>query len=175
MAVDEIRGDRSYTGNVNFGGTVNLPSGTLTDTMVSASAAIAATKQVGRMSYTHAQYAGTDVVTRTEEIAIARATSSTSGSILTFSATCSTAPTGGDKAFTVDLKRSTGAGAFASILSAVLTFNSTKTSRVVYTATLSSTTFTVGDIFQVVVTTSGSTGSQGQGLLCQLWLDEAPS
>lgn len=168
---DEIRGDRIYTGAVQFGGTVTLPDSNITNAKVSASAAIAATKTVNRFAVSCKQWAGTAVAARTEEIHAARA----AGSIVSFEVTNSTIPTGGDLAFTVDLKRSTAEGAFASILSAVLTFDSSKVARRIYTATLSSTTFIDGDIFQVVVAVSGSTGTQGLGLCCTLNIDENPS
>lgn len=176
MPVSEDRGDHIWSGTNSFSGPLSLTDGTITNAMVNSAARIAATKLINRLPYTYRQKTGTDVATATEDIAIARAgTSTTTSTILSFEATCTTAPTGGDKAFTVDLQRSTSEGAFATVLSSVLTFDNTKTSRRVYTATLSSLTFLDGDIFRVIVTTSGSTGSQGQGLLCELRLDEQPS
>ena len=176
MPLSEERGDNNWSGTNTFTGALTLTAGTVTNAMVNSAAAIAATKLINRLVYTHAQKTGTVVAAATEEIAIARAgTANTTSTILSFEVTCSTVPTGGDLAFTVDLHRSTAEGAFATVLSAPLTFDSSKVARRVYTATLSATTFIDGDIFRVVVTTSGSTGTQGNGLLCELRLDEQPS
>lgn len=87
-----------------------------------------------------------------------------------------TAPTGGDLAYTVDIKKSTGAGAFATILTGVVTVNSSSTSRTVQFATLSGTPALVrGDALQVVIATSGSTGTQGAGVDVTIRIRENPA
>lgn len=87
-----------------------------------------------------------------------------------------TAPTGGDLAFTVDIKKSTGAGAFATILTGVVTVNSSSTSRTVQFATLSGTPALVrGDALQVVIAVSGSTGTQGAGVDVTIRIRENPA
>lgn len=86
------------------------------------------------------------------------------GSVVEVSVTPVTAPTGGDLAFTVDIKKSTGAGAFATILTGVVTVNSSSANRTAQYATLSGTpTLVRGDLLQIVVAVSGSTGTQGAG------------
>lgn len=124
-----------------------------------------------RHAVSYGQKNGTDVTTETKMVHIAKA----AGTIQTIEVVSATAPTGGDKAFTVDLHKSTGGGAFATVLSAVVTVNSSDTDRVIEAGTLSTATYADGDIFAIVVTTSGSTGSQGQGLCVTVNFDEQPS
>jgi hypothetical protein len=81
-----------------------------------------------------------------------------SSTILSFSAVINvTLPTGGDFV-KVDLKKSTGAGAFATVLSAVITLNSGSTLLVAQAAALSNAALTTGDQLAIVVTTSGTSG-----------------
>lgn len=98
------------------------------------------------------------------------------GEVVEVSVTPITAPTGGDLAFTVDIKKSTGAGAFASILSAVETVDSSSVNRTAQYATLSGTPALVrGDLLQVVIATSGSTGTQGAGVDITIRIRENPN
>lgn len=96
------------------------------------------------------------------------------GQILVGNVWITTAPTGGDKAFTVDIQKSTGGAAFATILNSTVTVDNTDTNRTTDVMSLAGTSFVAGDAFQVVVATSGTTGSQGQGLLVQLLVYMAP-
>lgn len=123
----------------------------------------------------YVQNEGSDVATQTQLIYTCKAASG--GLIRKLFITPSTAPTGGDKQFTVDVKKSTGGGAFATILSGVVTISSADTSRVQQDATSSVNTDTLvtGDILQIVITASGSTGSQGQGVLVEVVVDEFTS
>lgn len=87
-----------------------------------------------------------------------------------------TAPTGGDLAYTVDIKKSTGAGVFASILSSVVTVNSSSVDRTAQTATLSGTpALAAGDALQIVIATSGSTGTQGAGVVVTIRIRMNPA
>lgn len=85
-----------------------------------------------------------------------------------------TAPTGGDKQFTVDVQKGNQASTFATILSSVVTIDSSKSDRQVVVATLASSALADGDTLRVVVTASGSTGSQAQGLIVTITLRENP-
>lgn len=131
---------------------------------------IGRTKVVHEVIVRYAQDAGADVATKTSPIHIAYK----DGAIVGVEVMCITAPIGGDKAFTVDVKKGNQAGAFATILSSVVTVNSSKADREVSAATLSTTTYSDGDSFEVVVTTSGTTGIQGIGLIVTLILGENP-
>lgn len=72
----------------------------------------------------------------------------------------------------VDLQKSTGGGAYASVLSSTYTMNSSKTARTVYAATLSSTAFAANDIFKVVWTVSGTSAAD---LLVSVHGDVSPA
>lgn len=90
-----------------------------------------------------------------------------SGFVKSVKVRCFTAPDGGDKQYTVDVqKRPAASAVWTTILSAVLTFvdadanNTTKEAAI----TAAAQQFAENDAFRVVVTASGTTGSQGQGL-----------
>lgn len=88
---------------------------------------------------------------------------------------CQTAPTGGNKAFTVDLKWGNQSTAFASALSAVITVDSSVADREVKVGTITTTDYADGDTLQLVITTSGTTGSQGRGCIVTVKGSEDPS
>jgi hypothetical protein len=147
---------------------IQIPYGAITNAEISASAAIAASKVVHRECSAYGQAIGSVVAAATMAVRVAR----TSGAIKEFRVAWLTAPTGGDKAFTVDLQLSTGGGAFATCLSAVVTVNNTKSDNGTATGTLTTTTFATGDILKVVVATSGSTGTQGYGMIAEVFCEE---
>jgi len=98
------------------------------------------------------------------------------GDVVEVSVTPITAPTGGDLEFTVDIRKSTGAGAFATILSSVETVDNTSTTRTAQYATLSGTpTLARGDLLQLVIAVSGSTGAQGIGVNVTIRYRENPT
>jgi len=158
-----IPGDVLIGGNLQAN-TMTLATSSITDANVASAAAISYLKVTHMLLADYAQDSGADVATKTNAIYCCR---SASGAVVfDVAVVVDTAPTGGDKAYTVDVKRSTGGGAFATILTGVVTVNSSSTTRSVNVASITGTTFTLvqGDILQVVVTASGSTGSQGQGV-----------
>lgn len=77
------------------------------------------------------------------------------------------APTGGDKKYTVDIHKGTPAVAYATILTAPLEISvaASSANRTAQYASIDSTKkdFVRGNSTKLVVTASGSTGSQGQG------------
>ncbi len=93
--------------------------------------------------------------------------------MLEFDVALTTPPTGAMQ-FTVDLQRSTAGGAFASILTGPVTITSANTARQTVQAALAATAYLAGDQFQVVVTPSGGSGTQAQGLAASLWVRENP-
>lgn len=148
---------------------IAIPAGSLTDDAIAANAAIAAAKLVQEITGKAAQNGGADVAAATVPIHAAYK----AGTVVGFRVALLAAPTGGDKAFTVDLKKSTGGGAFATILSAVVTIDNSKANNTTYSGTVSSGAYSAGDIFQVVIAVSGSTGSQGQGVIAEAIFHEA--
>lgn len=164
-------GNATFADDVVFVGTVTLPDGTITNAMVNSGASIAAAKAVHRSPIVYYQAEGSDVASATASIYHAR----TAGEIVAVEVCPITAPTGGDKQFTVDVKNGDASTAFASVLSAVVTVDNTSVDKTPQTGTVSSATIADGDILQVVVTASGSTGSQGQGVTVVIWVNENPS
>jgi hypothetical protein len=96
------------------------------------------------------------------------------GTVIGVEVVALTAPTGGDKAFTVDVKKGNQATPAATILNSVITVNSTKADREVVVGSLATTAYADGDFLEVVVTASGSTGTQGTGLVVVVTVAESP-
>lgn len=149
-------------------GLLYLPAGSVGDAHIDATDPLSTNKVTHQHAATYAQASGAVVADATQLFYIARAT----GTIAAMKVAIDTAPTGGDKAYTVDLKKSTGGGAFASILSAVVTVNSSSTSLSVVAGTLSTATYAASDIFEIVVDASGSTGTQGYGVCVLVEFEE---
>ncbi len=114
----------------------------------------------------------TDITALSQCVHIARA----AGTVTAVEITPNVAPTGGNKKWTVDVLRSTGAAAFATILTAAKDIDNATSDRTPVVASLDSTKtdYVDSDILQIVVTVTGSTGSQGQGGVVKVWLDEGP-
>jgi hypothetical protein len=138
---------------------VSIPDGVVAEESLQQNANLDAElfERFASIHYTQAD--GVNVATETRVVYTARK-AGTLDSLYVFP----TAAPDGDFSYTVDMKKSTGAGAFASILSAVVTVNSSSTDRTLQTGTISTPTFVANDSFQVVVTAAGSSGNQGQGL-----------
>lgn len=81
----------------------------------------------------------------------------------------------GDRTASIDFQKSSGGGSFATILSAPMAISSATAIRTAVTAAMSNTTILDGDVFKVVVTVAGSTGTQPQGLLLVIHFDGNPS
>ena len=87
-----------------------------------------------------------------------------------------TAPTGGDLQYTVDIQKAADASAsYASILTSVVTMSSADSDNTAEDGTITTTTAAAGDALRVVITTSGSTGTQGAGASVIIVLSEEPS
>ena len=96
--------------------------------------------------------------------------------ILAIEVACVDSPSGGDKAFTVDLKKADqDVPTPATVLSGVINYSSTQADCEVETGTISSSSLVAGDSLLAVIAVSGSTGVQGQGLIVTVWVDETPS
>lgn len=89
---------------------------------------------------------------------------------------CQDAPSaeeGDDKAFTVDVKLTNAeAEAPASILKAAIGITGKDGNYEVKDGALKTTALAAGDVLLVVVAATGTTGTQGQGLLVQIEIDE---
>lgn len=137
---------------------------------IDTAAAIAATKLQGEFNVPLTQ-TGT-VVAATQYVHVVRGVN---GQVVALQAAITeTIATGGDRTVTLDLARSTGAGAFASILSSTLVFTSASVLRTVSTASLSSspTALVAGDILRLTVAVAGAAGNQALGLAAAVILRE---
>jgi len=132
--------------------------------------AVPASKVIHQYAVHYDQVGGTAVVSVTTGLH----TSYRDGTIVAVEVTPLVAPTGGDKAFTVDIKKGNQASAFASVLSAVVTINNTIADRQVVAGALSTTALADGDTLEIVIATSGSTGTQGLGVLVTVTIQENP-
>jgi hypothetical protein len=95
------------------------------------------------------------------------------GEILGAKAAVMTAATGNDRVVTVDVQKSTGNAAFASVLTGVGTFTNTSTNFAVTDLTLSGTpTLAENDLLRAVVTANGSNGAQAIGVIVDVILYE---
>lgn len=94
-----------------------------------------------------------------------------SGIIKQVNVSLDTVPTSSDTVV-IDVLKSTGGGAYASVLSATYTMNSSKTARTIYNPTITSTTFSANDILKVSWTVTGTSASD---LLVTVHGDVSPS
>lgn len=167
--VAKITGDVLVDGTLTAK-TLNIPAGTVGNAGVAAAAGIDATKLDHQHAIRYSQADGSDVVSAIVPIHICRA----AVEIVDVEVVCIDAPSGGDKQFTVDLQvadQSTPAP--ASLLYAPVTIDSTVADCEVKSATITTTAAVADDTLLVVVTASGSTGTQGQGLIVVVTVREA--
>jgi hypothetical protein len=175
MASSDIHGDQVFHGNVSFLQNFYPPAGAINNSHVSSDAnnRIAAAKLIHRIDLHYSQADGADVVAATVLLRICRGIATLLGVELR----PTTVPAGGDKAYTVDvLKASDGSSSWTSLLTGVITISSADAADTKQAGTLIGTpTTAAGDAIRVVVATSGSTGSQGQGFVLTIYLEEQPS
>ena len=163
MALSTHNGDLRISGGLSCE-SFNPPAGWLEDEHVAVGAAIDAAKVNHRLHRSHTQDLGSAVAAKTVLIH----TAEYAGSLAGVNIAITTHPTTTDTVV-VDVKKSTGAGAFASVLSSAYTLDSSSADRTVYNATISSSAYVAGDIFQVAVTV---TGTSGQGLIVDCIFEE---
>jgi hypothetical protein len=172
VAPTRIEGETQFAGDVVMLAGVTMPSGVITNAHVAAGAAIAATKLQHQFPIHLSTAGGTAVTAVTNIVHIARG----AGTVVSVEAALATVPTGTgtDKTVTIDVQKSTGGAAFATLLSSTIVLDSGNTDRVAEAGTLAATpTYADGDLIQIVVTVSGSTGTQGTGLIVTAFVQEA--
>lgn len=133
--------------------------------------AVPARSVVHRFSVHHCVVAGTAVLALTD---LPLHYFRNAGKVVAVSVTPFTAPTGGNLAYTVDIKKGNQATPVATILTGVITINSSDADRQTNAGTLSSspTTCAAGDFLSLTVALTGSTGTQGQGYVVTVDIDE---
>jgi len=175
MATDQLKNPAIVSAQYTFTTVPVFPAETLKNAAYSTSAAHALgyDKQHTVFGLGVQQADGTDVVNATTKLYHMMYP----GRILSFSVHIIDAPTGGNKQYTVDLqKKSAGASSWTSLLSSVITISSADTDDDVEDGTLiSDPSLTGEDALRVVVTATGTTGSQGQGFIASARVAEAPA
>ncbi|HZT79628.1 MAG TPA: hypothetical protein VFA26_05385, partial [Gemmataceae bacterium] len=143
----------------------------LDNSNVAGNAGIKASKLEGEFSLGYSQTG--PVVSDTHYLRIVRGANAT---VLALQAAITEAvATGADRTVTLDLQKSTGGSAFATILAAPVQFTSGSALRAVSAAVISSASLTAGDVLRLVVTAGGSAGAQAQGLAATVTLREDPN
>lgn len=145
------------------------PAGSIDNADIAAGADIAGTKLECHFTLPYWQVHGTAVVAATAPLKIMRAT----GTLMSVEAQITgVIATGGDRTVDVDLQRSVGTGAPATMLSAAIQFTSASVLRTTATATLAATSLADGDALYMVITVAGAAGNQAQGLLVTVHIRE---
>lgn len=158
---NRIEGDTFITGNLSAK-TFTAPTGSITDDGIAGAAAIAASKLQHQHTLDYSQADASDVVSEVKQIYIVRGVDATA---LDIQVVVKTPPTGGDKKFTVDVKRSNQAApSLVSILSAPIVIDTSVSAFEIKAGTFSPASLIAGDVLTIEVVASGSTGSQGQGV-----------
>lgn len=150
--------------------TVQFPSGSITKALVATNAGIEASKIVRHQSIDVELFGPTtSVAALTKWLHMVRGAT---GTIVGFEAAQAVDTTGADRTISVDLQKSTGAGAFATVLSAPIAFADGTAIRTPQAATISSASLVDGDILEVIVTVAGAAGAAATGLTVTLTIEE---
>ena len=158
--------DYTFSGNVRFRKKPRFPDESVPSAAIEGP--ISAAKLEGEYSFTLSQ-PGT-VVAETQYLRAVRGAAAT---VVALEAAITEAiATGVDRAVTIDLLRSTGGGAFASILSAPLVLDNSSTLRALSSAAFASAGLVDGDILMLTVAVSGVAGAQAEGLICSVTIRE---
>lgn len=153
---------------------IGLPANTVRNASVAADAAIEATKIENRHFLHYAQAPGTAIVAATLDLHVVKGGT---GQVLSVEGAITGAiATGADREVHIDIQKSTGAAAFATILSDTLDLSiaSGPALRTAYDGgvTIDSGDLVDGDILRVVITVAGAAGAQAQGLIVTIGLKE---
>ena len=158
-------------GSADFRGAVSFPAAVIADSNIIDSADIEASKLEHRHSINYVQDGGTDIIAATKIIHLCRA----AGIIKSIKVRPFTAPNGGDKQFTVDVKKAVdGSSVFSTVLSAVIIVDDSSVDHTIQNGVLiGDPSILVGDAIQIVISISGTTGNQGQGIIVNINIDES--
>ncbi len=166
MGLSTHDGDHFFAGNVSCR-TLAIPSSTVVDDDVSASAAIQASKMAHQHQQMYTQLHGTAATTAREVIHIAKGST---GSIVNFRAGVVVACVG---AATISIRLKKNG---SNIDTAALVLDSTNAAFAIEAAAgFSSSSYVTGDVFEVDITATAGGGTLGQGLFCELTVREDAS
>ena len=79
-----------------------------------------------------------------------------------------------DRTVTIDLHKSTGGGAFGTVLSSTIDMDNATVALVPVAGTITTATVAAGDVFKIGCTVAGASGSQAKGLVVTWIYDENP-
>jgi len=166
------RDSQLFEKDVSFSGPVYLPPASVTNGMIvnDANNRIDAEKIVHRPDLHYSQADGVDVVSETRVLRVCRG----DGVIKQVAVRPGVAPDGGDKQYTVDVQKvADGSNVGTSLLTGVVTITSADTDHTRQLGTLiASPVLEDGEAILVVITVSGATGDQGQGLSVTIGYEE---
>jgi hypothetical protein len=171
----EMRGNPwIFYNTVTFAGAVGLPESIMEAKHWNDSGdPLEATNVVHQSPLKHVQKHGTDVVAVTEYLFEARK----STEVLDVVAGVGTAPTG-DYTVTIDVQKYSSSAWSSIVNGGAQTIDNSDTADTAISLTLSGTagvtTLATGELLRVVVTVSGTSGTQAQGLLVQARVHEQP-
>lgn len=166
-----IEGDVYVVGNLSAR-SATLPDGTITNAMVAGSAAIEHTKLKPLTPVTVELFGlAAEVTAKTQVVHIARS----AGTLVAIEAIVQTVASGADRTIDVDLQKSTGGGAYATVLTSSADFDDGSTARVPVAGVIDTASYVDGDSFAIVITVAGAAGDQADGLTVTLWLAESPN
>ena len=150
--------------------TMTIPASTIVDAGVSSDAAIAASKLIHRFPVTYAQNESAVVSDAVQGIHVAAG----AGTITAIEVVCTSSAPVGDSTVTVDLLRSTAGGAYATVLSSVVTVDNSTTVRTIEPGTINTSDYIDGDSFTLDVNATVGTGTLPTGLLVTVFFEESP-
>lgn len=163
MSQTRIEGDVAVTGTLVAIGGLSVPDGSIDADAIEAAAGIEYTKLEHEHRAAHRQ-SGTPA-SATDGIAVIRGAT---GTLLSVKAGTVVACIGA-ATITVDVKKNG-----TTVLSGVITLDSTNTARVAEAGTLSVTTLAAGDLLEVVVVATAGGGTLGTGLFVEVrWAEDA--
>ncbi len=158
-----FRDQVQFTGDVSFARAPTLPSGSITDAAQNSA-------NTYPVKSTYSQPTGTAIVAGNAALHVAGNTGTVRA---VYAAITGLIATGGDRTVTIDVKKSTAGGAFATILTGTIGFTNGSTLLTTTSGAITTTAYSANDIFQVVVTVAGAAGNQAQGLVVTVHFNEA--
>jgi hypothetical protein len=167
--VSRLEGDTFVNGQLSCT-SFQPPAGSIPKAAIPSNAGIEANKTVRHQAADEELFGPTTTITAlTKWLHIIRGANATA---VAFQAAITTAATGGDRTVSVDLQKSSGGGAFATILTAPIAITNGTAIRTAVSGTISSAAMVAGDIVQIVVTVAGAAGNQALGLLASFTFEE---
>lgn len=143
-----------------------IPAASVGDSQIPANAGIEASKLMHQHRAVYAQ--GSSSTTAAADTKVLFTVYGTSGTIIAFRAGA-VVPNVGAATCTVDLRKNG-----TTVLSAVITLNSSQTARQLVSGAVTTTAVASGDVLEVVVTATAGGGTLAQGLFASLTVNELP-